>query len=186
MELINQIILVGALLIALSILAGMFSSRIGAPLLLVFLGLGMLAGEDGPGGIEFNDFSLTFLVGSVALAIILFDGGLRTPRAVFRIAMWPALSLAVTPTLGGGIEMPMHIMQGPDTVGRTTPHEVGRVLQTDPGASLPCSVCGGETPTGALACPSCGSVRTPRCACGGSIQPGWRFCAWCLRPARAV
>lgn len=94
MELINQIILIGALLIALSILAGMFSSRIGAPLLLVFLGLGMLAGEDGPGGIEFNDFSLTFLVGSVALAIILFDGGLRTPRSVFRIAMWPALSLA--------------------------------------------------------------------------------------------
>ena len=97
MELINQIILVGAVLIALSIVAGMFSSRIGAPLLLVFLGLGMLAGEDGPGGIQFDDFNLTFLVGSVALAIILFDGGLRTPRAIFRIAMWPALSLA---TLG--------------------------------------------------------------------------------------
>ncbi|MBI3710625.1 MAG: cation:proton antiporter, partial [Proteobacteria bacterium] len=72
----------------------MFSSRLGAPLLLVFLGLGMLAGEDGPGGIVFSDFSLTYLVGSVALAIILFDGALRTPRATFRIAMWPALSLA--------------------------------------------------------------------------------------------
>jgi type II secretory ATPase GspE/PulE/Tfp pilus assembly ATPase PilB-like protein len=68
--------------------------------------------------------------------------------------------------------------------GVTTPHEVGRVLQTDPGASLPCSVCGGETPTGAFACPNCGSARMRRCACGGKLQPGWRYCAWCLRPAR--
>jgi potassium/hydrogen antiporter len=93
-ESIYHLILLGALLVALSIVAGMFSSRLGAPLLLVFLGLGMLAGEDGPGGIAFDDFPLTYLVGSVALAIILFDGGLRTPRAIFRVAMWPALSLA--------------------------------------------------------------------------------------------
>lgn len=94
MEPIYHLILLGALLVALSIIAGMFSSRLGAPLLLVFLGLGMLAGEDGPGGIAFSDFPLTYLVGSVALAIILFDGGLRTPRAIFKVAMWPALSLA--------------------------------------------------------------------------------------------
>jgi cell volume regulation protein A len=94
LESIYHLILLGALLVALSIIAGMFSSRLGAPLLLVFLGLGMLAGEDGPGGIAFDDFPLTYLVGSVALAIILFDGGLRTPRAVFKVAMWPALSLA--------------------------------------------------------------------------------------------
>jgi potassium/hydrogen antiporter len=94
LESIYHLILLGALLVALSIIAGMFSSRLGAPLLLVFLGLGMLAGEDGPGGIAFSDFPLTYLVGSVALAIILFDGGLRTPRAIFRVAMWPALSLA--------------------------------------------------------------------------------------------
>ena len=66
--------------------------------------------------------------------------------------------------------------------GVTTPHEVGRVLATDPGASLPCNACGGETPTGAFACPSCGSVRARRCACGGRLQAGWRFCAWCLKP----
>src|SRR5579883_1282057 len=90
----NEFILVGAALVALSILAGMFSSRLGAPLLLVFLGLGMLAGEEGPGGIQFNNFGAAYLVGSMALALILFDGALRTPRQVFRIGLWPALSLA--------------------------------------------------------------------------------------------
>ena len=90
----NEFILVGAALVALSILAGMFSSRLGAPLLLVFLGLGMLAGEEGPGGIQFDNFGAAYLVGSVALALILFDGALRTPRQVFRIGLWPALSLA--------------------------------------------------------------------------------------------
>lgn len=94
----NEFILIGAALVVLAIIAGMFSSRLGAPLLLVFLGLGMVAGEDGL-GIEFSDFHATYLVGSMALAIILFDGGLRTPRATFRIALWPALSLATVGVL---------------------------------------------------------------------------------------
>lgn len=94
MDLINQAILLGAFLVTVSILGGIFSTRIGAPLLLVFLGLGMLAGEDGIGGIDFDDFHTTYLVGSIALALILFDGGLRTPREAFRIALRPALSLA--------------------------------------------------------------------------------------------
>jgi potassium/hydrogen antiporter len=103
----NQIILIGSLLILVSIFAGLVSSRLGAPLLLVFLGLGMLAGEDGLLGLRFDDFQLTYLVGSVALAIILFDGGLRTPRANVRQAGWPALVLAtvgvlLTATLTGG------------------------------------------------------------------------------------
>ena len=99
MDLINQIILLGAVLVAVSILLGMLSSRIGAPLLLVFLALGMLAGVDGPGGIPFDDFRATYLAGSVALAIILFDGGLRTPRETFQLAMWPAMSLATVGVL---------------------------------------------------------------------------------------
>lgn len=103
MELINQLvfqlIFVGALLVAASILLVTVSARIGAPLLLVFLGIGMLAGEDGIGGIRFDDFRLTYLVGSVALAIILFDGGLRTPRSAFRIALAPAFSLATVGVL---------------------------------------------------------------------------------------
>ena len=94
MDLGSQVILVGAGLVTLSIFAGIVSSRIGAPLLLVFLVLGMLAGEDGPGGIRFDDFRFAYLFGSAALAIILFDGGLRTPLASFSAALWPALLLA--------------------------------------------------------------------------------------------
>jgi potassium/hydrogen antiporter len=98
-ELASQLILVGAALILLSIVAGLVSSRLGAPLLLVFLALGMLAGEDGPGGILFDDFHAGFLIGSVALAIILFDGGLHTRFSSFRLALGPALVLATAGVL---------------------------------------------------------------------------------------
>ena len=94
MEFAHDLILLGAGMIVLSILAGLVSTRFGAPLLLVFLGLGMLAGEDGPGGIDFDDFGASYLVGSIALAIILFDGGLRTSRADMRLALAPSAALA--------------------------------------------------------------------------------------------
>src|SRR5262245_47877013 len=94
MELVNQFIFIGALLILFSILAGMVSSRLGAPLLLVFLVLGMLAGEDGLLHLGFSDYRATFAVGSIALAIILFEGGLRTPRGVVQLVFWPSFSLA--------------------------------------------------------------------------------------------
>ncbi|MDG5495983.1 potassium/proton antiporter [Niveispirillum sp. BGYR6] len=97
MEAINEAIFLAGLLLLLSILAGRVSSRLGAPLLLVFLGLGMLAGEDGPGNIQFHDFHMAYLMGSMALAVILFDGGLRTPAETFKLARGPAFSLA---TLG--------------------------------------------------------------------------------------
>lgn len=90
-------LLIGSILLFASIVAGPLSARVGAPLLLTFLGLGMLAGEDGPGGIHFNDIQTSFLIGNCALAIILFDGGLRTPYSTLRSAWKPALSLA---TLG--------------------------------------------------------------------------------------
>jgi potassium/hydrogen antiporter len=69
----HQLILLGSALVLLSIFAGLFSARLGAPLLLVFLGLGMLAGEQGPGGIRFHDFHTAYLIGSIGLAVILFD-----------------------------------------------------------------------------------------------------------------
>ena len=94
MELGNQLILLGAFLLLLSIFVGLVSSRIGAPLLLAFLGLGMFFGEDGPGGIFFDNYFAAYVIGSLALAIILFDGGLRTDFGNFRVAAWPALLLA--------------------------------------------------------------------------------------------
>jgi cell volume regulation protein A len=90
----KQINHIGSLLARRSIVASAGSQRLGAPLLFVFVVLGMLAGEDGPGGIPFNDFYTAQLVGSVALAIIIFDGGLRTRKEVFGVALWPAVSLA--------------------------------------------------------------------------------------------
>lgn len=97
METSHELILLGGALGLLSIFAGLFFSRLGGPLLLVFLLLGMVAGEDGPGGIHFNDFRAAYLIGSIALAVILFEGGLKTSLSMLRAAFWPALVLA---TLG--------------------------------------------------------------------------------------
>jgi len=94
MEVVNELIFGGGALLLVAILASVISNRVGAPLLVVFLALGMLAGEDGPGGIFFNDFGLSYLFGSLALAIILFDGGLRTPLSSIKVGWGPAAVLA--------------------------------------------------------------------------------------------
>lgn len=81
-------------LVAFSVLVSVASNRIGLPLLLIFLVAGMLAGENGPGGIVFNDFEAAYRIGNIALAMILLDGGLRTQISTFRVALKPAAVLA--------------------------------------------------------------------------------------------
>lgn len=90
----HELILLGGVLGLLSIIAGLISRRVGAPMLLVFLALGMLAGEDGVLRIPYDDFTSAYLIGSVALAVILLEGGLKTPLAMLRLAFWPAAVLA--------------------------------------------------------------------------------------------
>jgi potassium/hydrogen antiporter len=94
---VDQYLLVGALLLLVGIVSSKLSTRVGVPVLVLFLAIGMLAGEDGFGGIEFDNYPLAHGIGTLALAIILFDGGLRTPMAAIRLAWRPAFLLA---TLG--------------------------------------------------------------------------------------
>ena len=92
-------ILFGSLLVLAGILSSLVALRFGAPLLLVFLLLGVLAGEGGPGGLKFDNVGTAYTVGSIALALILFDGGLRTRLATFRSALGPAATLATVGVL---------------------------------------------------------------------------------------
>jgi len=97
MDLLNLALLVTGALVFGSVLAGLFSARAGLSFLLVFLIVGMLAGEDGPGGIRFDNVQLSLWIGSAALGVILLDGGLRTRLSTFRTGLRPAAWLA---TLG--------------------------------------------------------------------------------------
>ncbi len=75
---IENILLIGSLLLLVSVLAGKTSYKFGVPTLLLFLGIGMLAGSDGLGGIHFDDPKLAQFIGVVSLNFILFSGGLDT------------------------------------------------------------------------------------------------------------
>ena len=99
LDTVSIAILLGAVLVMAGIMSSLIALRFGAPLLLVFLAVGVLAGEKGPGGVRFDDVQTTYLVGSVALALILFDGGLRTRFASIRAVLGPSMVLATVGVL---------------------------------------------------------------------------------------
>jgi cell volume regulation protein A len=93
----EPILLVAAVLLMAGIGASRVSSRLGIPALLLFLLIGMLAGSEGPGGIPFDDPAMAQFVGVIALAFILFSGGLDTQRRSLTAVVWQGVSLS---TLG--------------------------------------------------------------------------------------
>ena len=94
MHAFNLLLLAGGLLVFVSLLAGVASSRLGLPFLLVFLVAGMLVGVDGPVGMHFDNAQLAAWVGNAALAMILLEGGISTRMDVVRSGLRPALLLA--------------------------------------------------------------------------------------------
>lgn len=90
----ENVLLVSGLLLLLSVLASRLSGRLGVPTLVIFLIIGMLAGSEGIGRIAFNDFQVAQAVGMLALAYILFAGGLETEWRAVRRVVFPALTLS--------------------------------------------------------------------------------------------
>jgi cell volume regulation protein A len=92
------ILIAGALMVA-GLVASLAADRLRLPGLVLFLGLGMAIGSDGTGWIDFTDYELARTIGIVALALILFEGGLTTSFREIRSVAWPAFSLAFAGTL---------------------------------------------------------------------------------------
>ncbi len=95
-----ELILVAGALLAAGILGALLADRIRIPGLLLFLGLGMLAGSEGIGGIEFDNVELARTLGTIALVLILFEGGLTAGWSEIRPVLGTAASMA---TIGTGI-----------------------------------------------------------------------------------
>jgi potassium/hydrogen antiporter len=91
---VSSVILAISLFLLIGIFSSKFSARLGMPVLVLFIGVGMLAGSEGVGGIHFENYEIANSLGSLALALILFDGGLRTSLEPVRWAWKPALLLS--------------------------------------------------------------------------------------------
>jgi cell volume regulation protein A len=144
---INAAMLLAGVLLLLGIASSKFSARLGMPVLVLFLLVGMLAGSEGLGRIPFENYPLANSVGSVALALILFDGGLRTSLTSVQRVWRPALSLStigvlLTSLLTGlaaAWVLKMPLLQGlllGSIVGSTDAAAVFSVLRTS-GLKLP-------------------------------------------------
>ncbi|MCI0353563.1 MAG: potassium/proton antiporter [Acidobacteria bacterium] len=112
MPAIDHVLLIAAVLLLLSVAASTLSARVGVPSLLLFAGIGMLAGSDGPGGIYFDHPWTAQLVGITALALILFAAGLETNVEATRPVLWKGLSLStvgvlVSTLLVGAVAVPV-------------------------------------------------------------------------------
>ena len=96
---VGQMVLAAGALLAAGIGATLIAGRLRLPGLILFLGLGMLIGSDGVGGVDFNDYELARDIGVIALALILFEGGLTAGFSELRPVMGPAVSLAAVGTV---------------------------------------------------------------------------------------
>src|SRR5439155_9893226 len=94
-----ELILVAGALLGVGVAASLLAARLRLPGLVLFLGLGMLVGSDGLGWVEFDDYELARTIGIIALALILFEGGLTAGFNELRPVAAPAISLALLGTL---------------------------------------------------------------------------------------
>ncbi len=100
------------LLMISSVLLSRVAGRLSVPLALLFLGLGMLAGSEGLGRLAFTNYRLAFRLGTITLALILFDGGLNSPYAALRRAIAPAATLATAGVVATAtlVALPAHLL----------------------------------------------------------------------------
>jgi len=95
----TELILITGLLLSGGLVASLMAVRLRIPALVLFLGLGMLVGSDGTGWIDLDDYELTRTIGVVALALILFEGGLASGFQEIRGVLRPSISLALVGTV---------------------------------------------------------------------------------------
>lgn len=111
---IENILLVGSLLLFISIIAGKTSYRFGVPILVLFLAVGMLAGSEGIGGIYFNDPQIAQFIGIVSLNFILFSGGLDTSWNAIKPVLKQGIALSTLGVLITAVSLGIFVWQVTD------------------------------------------------------------------------
>jgi len=106
---IENILLIGSILLLISIIAGKTSYKFGVPTLILFLVIGMLAGSEGPGGINFNDPKIAQFIGIVSLNFILFSGGLDTSWSSIKPILWQGITLSTIGVLVTAVSVGMFV-----------------------------------------------------------------------------